>query len=154
MNYIIDANNLAGKLGLLDQNDFDKKLIEILRLYFFRKEIRIILVFDSHDPMGDKFIIDNIEVIYTPSDNYYKSADDKIAEIIRQKPKQMIIVTDDIELVERIEKVEREEKIIVKKMKATVFAEKINEKINFSEDEQLSEEVQLKINKELLDIWK
>ncbi len=84
MNYIIDANNLAGKLDLLNEDDFDQKLIKIIQNYLGDKQKIIVLVFDSLDPLGDKLDLGNLQVIYSARDNYNKSADDKILEIFRQ----------------------------------------------------------------------
>ncbi len=84
MNYIIDANNLSGKLDLLDEDDFDKKLIKIIQNYLGDKQKIIVLVFDSLDPVGDKISLGNLEIIYSVRDNYSKSADDKILEIFEQ----------------------------------------------------------------------
>ena len=84
MIYVIDANNLAGKLNILDDENFDKKLISNIKKYFFNKNNSVYLVFDSNDPMGDKYKEDNIAVIYTPRDNYYKGADDKIIELTQK----------------------------------------------------------------------
>ena len=84
MNYIIDANNLAGRLGLLDEKDFDKELIAIIQSYLGDKQKIIVLVFDSLDPVGDKISLGSLEIIYSARDDYNKTADDKILEIFTQ----------------------------------------------------------------------
>ena len=55
MIYLIDANNLAGKLGILKNENFDKLLIKIIRHWPASRKNKIFLVFDSADPMGDKY---------------------------------------------------------------------------------------------------
>ena len=77
------------------------------------KNHEIILVFDSSDPMGDKYRQENITVVYTPKDNYYKNADDKIIEVTRQKfntenyKEKINIITNDLDLTRKIEKLAR-----------------------------------------------
>jgi len=155
MNYIIDANNLAGKLDLLGEEDFDKKLIEMMKNYFLNKKIKVYLVFDSTDLMGDRFKEKNVTVIYTPRDNYYKSADDKIVELTRNyledSKEEVMVVTDDIELKEKVRKVGQENNKLFFKQ-ATDFSEKL--KIDIQEENNLSEDEKEKINDELLKIWK
>jgi len=111
MTYIIDANNLAGKMGLLKENNFDKMLIKELSPFFRRKKSGFYLVFDSADPMGDKYRErENVTVIYTPRDNYYKSADEKISEVLERTLEydEVSLVTNDRELKEKGEKNSRE----------------------------------------------
>ncbi|RLC38288.1 hypothetical protein DRH27_02655, partial [Candidatus Falkowbacteria bacterium] len=63
MLYIIDANNLAGKLKMLGEENFDKKLRDLIKEYFKKKKSLVILVFDSSDPMGDKITDGNITLV-------------------------------------------------------------------------------------------
>jgi len=156
MNYIIDANNLAGKLDLLGEENFDKKLIEMMRNYFLNKKIKVYLVFDSADLMGDKFQEENIFVVYTPRDKYYKSADDKIVELVKKyledSKEEITVVTDDIELKDKVKKIsEKTNKVFLQQ--ATAFAEKLKLDI-YKEDDGLSEDEKDEINDELLNIWK
>lgn len=155
MNYIIDANNLAGKLDLLEEESFDKKLIEVIKNYFQGKKIKVYLVFDSADLMGDRFEEENITVFYTPRDSYYNSADDKIVELTKKylenSKEEINVVTDDIELKNKIKKIsEKTNKVFLQQ--ATSFAEKI--KIDIQEVDDLSDNEKDKINDELLGIWK
>lgn len=167
MKYVIDSNNLAGQLGLLDDKDFDKKTIEIVKEYFFGKKVDVYLVFDGIDTMGDKFTDKNIVVIYSPKDSYYKSADDKVLELIKQisnnffksgksKIQSIVLITDDIELTNRVTDFEKEKGIIIKKVKASQFADKINLKFHgniSSDNKELSKNEQDEITNELLKIW-
>lgn len=109
MFYVIDGNNLAGKMELLYKDDWQQELIELLENYFANTRKEIILVFDSADPMGDKYRLKGITIIHAPKDEYYQSADDKIKELIQNhltrvnKSEKMMVVTDDIEIREEVE---------------------------------------------------
>ena len=52
--------------------------------------------------MGDKAVEGNLTIIYSPRDDYYKSADDKIIELINNenKPEQMVVISDDREIID------------------------------------------------------
>src|SRR3989339_400630 len=157
MPYIIDGNNLAGKFDILFEDSFCERLIRILKKFNKRRKRNIILVFDSLEPMGDKEKIDKyLTVIYAPRDNFYKSADDKIVELVERNIKNkenVILVTDDLEIINII--------------KASDFVKKIRENIsvNFALDkvgqnaiqgrwgEDLNKEDIKKINDELLRLW-
>lgn len=158
--YIIDANNLAGQLGILSHEDFDKELVEIVGRYFLGKDMRILLVFDSNDPMGDKIKKDNLEIIYTPRDNYYASADDKVLELVVLEIEagagnnQITVVTDDIDLKEAIQKEADRRDYKINLVQASDFVLKINRKEESAEEEKdLDEEEEEKITDDLLKIW-
>lgn len=161
MEYIIDANNLAGKLNLLEKINFDKKLINIIKKWSNKKNKKAMLVFDSSDPMGDKYSDGKITIIYTPKDNYYKSADDKIIELAEQKREKnkngLIIITDDIEIKNKIEKLNTDyqnKKIKIKSSKT--FASELENIINKEKEENkgsLNNNEINAINKELLKKW-
>lgn len=162
MDYIIDANNLAGKLNILFDYNFDKKLIEMIREYNRGKGRKIILVFDSADFMGDRFQKENVEVIYTPRDNYYKSADDKIVELVElyaDNNVEVMVISDDIEIQENAKRIKQKRDSKVEIKKATVFAERLKnffeEKNEEEEDDRNLNNKQVDdINKELLQLWK
>lgn len=164
MIYIIDGNNLAGQMGILFQVSFDKSLIEIIKKYFQDKKMKIYLVFDSNEPMGDKFSDGYIEIVYTPRDNYYHSADDKVLELVAREidqgagNNQISVVTDDLDLTESVEKAARKRDYSLVIIKARDFAEKIrNKKIQDNiiiEDRGINKEQEEKINRELLKIWR
>lgn len=119
MPYLIDANNLAhalfragqaGKLELLEEENFDQRLIEIIKKWISRysrdnKKKRVTLVFEGTDTMGDKIIEENLTIIRAPRDDYYKSADDKIIELIENedKPEQLVVISDDREILQAAE---------------------------------------------------
>jgi len=169
MLYIIDANNLAGKLKMLGEKNFDKKLRDLVKEYYKEKKSRVILVFDSSDPMGDKIIDGNTTLIYTPKDRYYNGADDKIIELTEKELSvecsefnfsgdAITVVTDDGELIKRIEKIIEDtglKNIVLKR--ATDFAVKLkikkNEKVENGRRGLKKGQIN-KINDELLGIWK
>jgi len=162
---IIDANNLAGKLNLLGEEAFDEKLIRLLGQY---KKSKYILVFDGIDRMGDKYEMDNITVIRTPKDEFYKSADDKIVELAKkylhsgplrrsesEASEGAKIITDDLEIIGRVEKIMNDSggKIVLEK--ATLFAQKLKSYLeNKNEEKDLAEDETEEINDELLNEWK
>lgn len=160
MIFIVDANNLCGKLNLLEQKDFDKKLIKAIKEYNQGKGNEIFLVFDSVDYMGDKYSEDNITIIRTPKDDFYKSADDKIVELAQKyADKELVIVTDDIEIKEEIKNIAVEWGKNIRLEQATDFANKIKNKIKTvssrkEEKSNLSEIDIAEINKDLLKYWK
>lgn len=102
MPYLIDANNLAGSLKLLEEDDFDQKLIDIIKSYINIYSKKITLVFEGTDSMGDKAVDGNLIIIRVPRDDYYKNADIKIIELINneEKPEQLVVISDDMEILE------------------------------------------------------
>ena len=162
MKYIIDANNLAGKLKMLGERNFDKRLIEMINDYTKDKKNEIIMVFDPKDEWGDKMTVsDIITVVYTPQDDYYESADDKVVEIINrhltEDKEELTIITDDVGLRKRVEQLMEETKIVINFIRATEYAGKILRKKAKEEEnkkEKLSKTEENDINKELLRIWK
>jgi len=172
MIYLIDANNLAGKLGILKNENFDKLLIKIIRHWPASRKNKIFLVFDSADPMGDKYSENLITIIYTPRDNYYHSADDKIIELANDylnsnnkfKPEdgELCVVTDDNEIKNKIKFLNRKYNRELILMPAFNLADKLNrlsavdyKNDNYKESGRrgLKESEIDKINKDLLKIW-
>jgi len=155
--YIIDANNLAGKLNILKEKNFDSRLIGMLMHYFLNKKIDIVLVFDGRDVMGDKEKKGYFTIIYTPKDTRYNGeADRKIFELVEanKEKKQLRVVTGDLELSQSIKKISSTVEII----NASSFAEKILKaleiKNDFNDDgEELSRNEQDEITKELMGLW-
>ncbi len=149
MPYLIDANNLAGKLGLLKHSGFDQALIEITREFFNNRNQKAILVFDSSDSLGDRYSDGNITVIYTPKDVVYHNADDKIIELMRneKKPEDWIVVSDDLKITDEASKLDIE--VIL----ARDFAKKLMPDIEIDDEDELSESDQNDINRELMDEW-
>jgi predicted RNA-binding protein with PIN domain len=106
MIYLIDANNLAGKMGLLGEDEFDVKLVRIIENWLGDKGNKVVLVFDSLDPMGDKRVSGNLTVVYAPRDEdaYPNAADDKIVELLERmagEKDEITVVTDDSGLTDR-----------------------------------------------------
>jgi len=155
MPYIIDANNLAGQLNLLKIKNFDKELIQLIKKWAENKHKKIILVFDSNYFMGDQIVEDNITIIYTPRDNYYHNADDKIIELIEKSHHVgFTIVTNDIELKQRITRFEKSNNLNIKFKSATRFAQILKNSFELNQDKEIfNEEDKEKINRELLRAW-
>ncbi len=179
MNYIIDANNLAGKLNLLEEDNFDKKLISIIKEWLGEKQKTIVLVFDSLYPLGDKISLGNIEIIYSPRDNHNSSADDMILEIFsqwalaRQKNREdegfslniikkiakndLVFVSDDIDLRNEVVNIKENINKNIKLMYNDEFIRIMNRKSDMKKEEDgfrnLDDDSVEKINKELLNIW-
>lgn len=164
MIYIIDANNLAGKLGILFQDSFDKEMIGIMKDYFVGKKMKIFLVFDSNEPMGDKIIDDNVEIIYTPRDNFYNSADDKILEIAINEinsgagNNQITVVTDDIDLRESVQEAADKKDYSINLIRSTDFAFKIlskkrQEEYVLEDERGLGADGEEEITKEMMKRW-
>ncbi len=180
MNYIIDANNLAGSLGLLDQDDFDKKLIQIIQDYLGDKKKIVVLVFDSLDPLGDSIDLGNLQVIYSPRDGRYYSADDKILEIFRQwsnargkdgevqnyslniikkiAKNNLTFVSDDLDLRNQVANIKENIQEKVRLMSNDDFIDKLDKqenKVTIKKTERgLNEDEIEQINSDLLEIWK
>lgn len=161
MIYIIDANNLAGKLNLLPEADFDKLLIEIVANYNRGKGKKIFLVFDGIDPNGDKYEVDNVVVIRAPRDNYYRSADDKIVELaencLGNCNDEVIVITDDLEIKKLVKEMNLNSRRQAGIISATDFAAKLNylsAKATEKDEKSLDADEEKRLNNELLKIWK
>lgn len=153
--FIIDANNLAGRLGLLKEKGFDRRLIGMIRSYNEKRPRKIFLVFDSADIMGDRLAYGKLTVIYSPRDRHYRNADDVIVELIRQADpakEEITVVTDDIEVKKKAE----ESKCFLKG--TSEFAAELRDVLAGQEmtDEknQLDGETMDRITRELLEKWK
>ncbi len=161
MIYVIDANNLAGKIGLLKEKDFDKTLIKLISAYFYNHKVnagsrqgaprvesvlgqrnQIYLIFDSTDPFGDKYKKDNITVVYAPKNELYTTADEKIIELIDKKlfeekvQDEITLITDDRGIVDEILKMKDKrggEKIKV--ISASSFAGRLADDEEFEDDD-------------------
>ena len=151
MPYLIDANNLAGKLKILNNSGFDQELISLIKIYLVSKNKKAILVFDSNDPLGDRYTEDNVTVIYTPRDAVYENADDKIIELMQneKKPEDWIVVSDDMRIIDEAQKCD------IEIMLATDFAKKLAPDLDIDDEdeEELSSDAIDYINSELLDEW-
>jgi len=149
MPYLIDANNLAGKLNLLGSSDWDQELISIIKSYFLERNQKVILVFDSSDPLGDRYSDGNVTIIYTPKDAIYDNADDKIIELMQneKRPEDWVVVSDDLQITDEAAKLDIE--VIL----ARDFARKLAPDIEISDDDELSEIEENEITNELMEEW-
>lgn len=97
LNYIIDGNNLIGKISSLmslqnkDKQASREKLVYILDRFFITKKANVTLHFDGH-PNG-KINSSKMKIIY--SENF--TADEKIKKQISQSksPRSIIVITSD-----------------------------------------------------------
>lgn len=159
MKHIIDGNNLAGKLEILDRENFDQEIIDIVKEFSIRKEKEVILVFDSTDPMGDKYEEENVTIVYTPRDNYYQGADDKIIEelenCLQEEKTQFCVVTNDMNLIDRVDELAESHSADVDIYKTTDFILELDVKEDeYKENnDKLSVEDEEEINEELMNIW-
>lgn len=162
MVYVIDANNVAGKLKMLGEDNFDKRLIEMIRQYNSNRNSPVLLVFDGQEQMGDKIVIDPLLTVrYSPRDGYYNSADDLIVEMVEKNlnrdQQEITVITDDIELKKRIKKTQEQFGGHIYFEQATRFAEKLEKADQGSEEDDgkrgLSESEQKSINEDLLKYW-
>lgn len=182
MIYIIDANNLAGKLCLLPVKEHGQKVVEIVKEFFENRQIRVFLVFDSLEYMGDKVSDGFLTVVYAPRDSFYSSADDKIVELVWQNvgvspdfaeadkseefdmKDEIVMVSDDLEIISKIEEVQK--KVGTNRLRierSSDFAVRMNarergrnlRKKNINQGERgLSKGEIDNINEELLEVWK
>ena len=171
MYFIIDANNLAGRMKIGGGDNWQNGLIVIIKKQTARKKWRIVLVFDGRDRFGDKYEDGRLSVIEAPREEGGEAADEKIKEIFRAdmksgkwRERDYHLVTDDAGLKEAV-------KIIADGYGARIFftgTEEFLEKIKYDgggkletdgdddedDDKNLSAEDIESINSELRRIWK
>jgi len=153
MPYLVDANNLAGRLKILREPDFDQTLVELVRDYSERTDKKIILVFDSSDTLGDRYTEANITVIYTPRDAVYNNADDKIMELManEKRPQDWTVITDDMNIIEAARDLD------IETISTRDFAAELTPAGNLTDDGEAEDEMsdleQAKITDELLEEW-
>ena len=158
MMYIIDGNNFAGAWGVLEQNNSSLQVVEVLSEYFQNRRQKVILVFDSSDYLGDKYIKNGLLVIHSPRDDYYTCADDKILELAEHYCQQkLIVVSDDIEIRKKVEELRDKGCINLDNQRATELVSDIKyfqakkEKQKIDNNRGLSDDKVDEINKELLE---
>lgn len=144
-------------MKILKEENFDRILIKTVEEYAVTKGCKFILVFDSSDNMGDKHSEGNLTVIYTPRDSFYKSADDKIVELINNtdEKEEISLVTDDLEIKDLAEKLKLDKGKKIFFVSTQEFIEKMSrakEKLVDKADD-LSEDDVSNINNELLRKW-
>ena len=153
MLYLIDANNLAGAMHLLNEKKFDKTLIDIILNSKFILRNKFVLVFDSNDIMGDRIKADNITIIYTPRDSYYKNADDKVLEEAKKLKNDFTLVTDDLDLTKKVKDLKLKNFNI---KKASSMAKELLSaiEVDLEERTELDDDEMDEITEEFRDIWK
>ena len=146
--------------GRIYRKKFKQHWKSIDKLSFFASEKRcdIYLVFDSVDPLGDKIEKDNLKIIYTPRDTYYKNADDKILELLSSflKNDEVILVTNDLDLKGKAikEDLKKGGENRLKIEDANDFVLRLNKKVTLEGEDDLSEDDKSDINKEMLNEFK
>lgn len=153
MLYLIDANNLAGAMHLLREKDFDKTLIDTIKNSKFVLRNKFVLVFDSNDIMGDRVKENNLTIIYTPRDSYYKNADDKIVEEAKKLKNDFTLVTDDLDLTQKIKDLKLKNFNI--KKASSMAKELLNAvEVDLEDRTELNDEEMDEITDEFREIWK
>lgn len=128
MIYIIDANNLAGQLGILKDKDFEDKLIDLVSVYFNKKNNKVYLVFDPVDRLGDKKTKGDITIIFTSKN--YESADDRIirliAELVKKTNDEIKAISNDSEIKKEASRLNDSCKNSISTMDASAFAARLS----------------------------
>lgn len=163
MIYYIDANNIAGKMGILGEKNFDQKLISLVKGFFSNTNHRVRLVFDGFDAMGDAYGDSRIKVYYAPKDAVNPNgADDKIINLLvndcqddEMKGQVICLVTDDIDLKNEFIRIVDNLNIKTKCAKASVFASGLIGEVGHGNNikEGLTSEIADKITDELMNLW-
>lgn len=161
--YIIDANNLAGKLKVLGEEQWQQELIRLTGRYFTRTKKQVFLVFDGGDRWGDKYRYDSIVVIHAPKDDHCSCADDRIVElmddILYRGGGEVVVVTDDIGIREEVKKRQQRKEAPAKNESASTMAVLLREHELSSEDSGVDNKGGLEnddmeeINRELRQYW-
>lgn len=100
LTYIIDGNNLIGKIPLLmnlqkkDRHASREKLVYMLDRYFIKKKVNVTLHLDGHP--ANKINSSKMKIVYSEN----QTADEKIKKQISQSksPRNMMVVTSDSNL--------------------------------------------------------
>jgi predicted RNA-binding protein with PIN domain len=100
LTYIIDGNNLIGKIPLLmnlqkkDRHASREKLVYMLDRYFIKKKVNVTLHLDGHP--ANKINSSKMKIVYSEN----QTADEKIKKQISQSksPRNIVVVTSDSNL--------------------------------------------------------
>lgn len=142
---------------MLKEKNFDEILTNFIRIYNKERQRKITLVFDGSDVMGDKLTDGKLIIVYAPRDSYYKNADDKIVELIKEaqtniQKEEVIVITDDVGLKKTAEYLK------VKTRNASDFAKELSAALEQSkvvdDKNDLGEDEMESITDELIRIWK
>lgn len=155
---------------MLARQDFDRELTELVKRWPKLANNRVILVFDPRDFMGDKFTDGNLTVVYTPRDDHYKSADDKIIELVEDyltKIKEakilrdeLTVITDDLEIKKRVAEINNSDIHLASSVWLADKLRKITGADEGSDEEEedgrrgLGDNAIKNINDELKKVWK
>lgn len=152
MAYLIDGNNLAGRLGILKEAGFDTKLIHMVAEFCEKNDKQATLVFDSADILGDRFTEGPVTVIYTPRDAIYENADDKIVELMQAEESAggWIVVTDDNYLLDKADDMGADSMFAREFMKNLLPPEEIE---LLDDEAELGADEKEEINDELMEEW-
>jgi len=159
MYFLIDGNNLAGELNLLDEKDFDEIVTDLIRDFIDESKKKAILVFDGNSQMGESFSENGLQIYYSANDSRYQSADDKIVDLAQElDPDEGItLVTSDNEIRIEIEALNREQdrRNDIQLLRCNEFKHSLikDEDIEEEEDDSLSEKEIENINNELMEEW-
>jgi len=166
MYYLIDANNLAGRMKLGGKNGWPAELIKIIKKQTAGKKWRLVLVFDGQDRFGDKYADGRLTVIEAPREPGKEAADEKIIEIIQEdiksgewRKRDYNLVTDDIELKEAVKIMATEKGAKINFISTKEFLDIIKPSDNNTDGKDseeargLTENEQKEINDELLSLW-
>jgi hypothetical protein len=161
MLYIIDANNLAGALGLLERKDFDTILPVLVGDFFAGKQNEAVLVFDPRDSLGDRYSCGKLEIVYAPRDDFYRDADDKVLEIVKNHlsdenfKKEIRVVTNDLELRNKLKAAMSESPIgrRVKLIRADDFVRELERRLEGEDEAEEKNIDEPGLNDELLRAW-
>lgn len=131
LNYIIDGNNLIGKISSLmqlqkkDKQASREKLVNILDRFFSSKKAHVTLHFDGHSGLGINST--RMKIVYSEN----QTADERIKKQIAQSksPRNIIVVTSDSNI-SQFAKVCSSNVILSENFAAEI------RKNNFEEDEQ------------------
>jgi predicted RNA-binding protein with PIN domain len=159
MPYLIDANNLAGKLNILGEKDFDQKLASILSHYLNLRHKKIILVFDGFGTVRENYH-ERLKVYYAGENYSGRSADEAIIELVMRSkaPQDNIIVSDDLEIREEIGRIARLRGVKIKIAGAKHFAAELFRVVEGAEqdvdnEDELSDDKKKEITDELMNLW-
>lgn len=138
---------------MLNEKDFDKALIDIILNSKFILRNKFVLVFDSNDIMGDRIKENNLTIIYTPRDSYYKNADDKVLEEAKKLKNDFTLVTDDLDLTKKVKDLKLKNFNI--KKASSMAKELLNAiEVDLEERTELDDDEMDEITEEFREIWK
>jgi predicted RNA-binding protein with PIN domain len=126
--YIIDGNNLAGKLGMLDKRTFNRELVEMVADYFMGKNKKVLVVFDGHGSMDFPVSLRGVDVHFAGDFPYAReSADEKILAIIARgkRGESFILVSEDSELQAASKRTAKKSGVEIQIVKASFFAQSL-----------------------------